>query len=77
MRRVLAGAVFLCFGGMADAQVDEIPRDVIEQRIEAASDQLGDDSSVDLTSLFDKLSDHLKDPIDLNHTDAQELNGLI
>jgi len=67
----------LCFGGMADAQVDEIPRDVIEQRIEAASDQLGDDSSVDLTSLFDKLSDHLKDPIDLNHTDAQELNGLI
>lgn len=67
----------MCFGGMADAQVDEIPRDVIEQRIEAASDQLGDDSSVDLTSLFDKLSDHLKDPIDLNHTDAQELNGLI
>ena len=67
----------MCVGGMAEAQVDEIPRDVIEQRIEAASDQLGDDSSVDLTSLFDKLSDHLKDPIDLNHTDAQELNGLI
>ena len=72
MRRVLAGAIILCVGGMAEAQVDEIPRDVIEQRIEAASDQLGDDSSVDLTSLFDKLSDHLKDPIDLNHTDAQD-----
>jgi len=77
MRRALAGAACLCFGGIADAQVDDIPRDVIEQRIEAASDQLGDDSSVDLTSLFDKLTDHLKDPIDLNHTDAQELNGLI
>lgn len=77
MRRVWAGVTCLCIGSAADAQVEDVPRDVIEQRIEAASDQSGDDSSVDLTSLFDQLTDRLKNPIDLNHTDAQELNSLI
>ncbi len=52
-----------------------IPRDVIEQRIEAAAEQLG--GEVDLTNLFEQLTDHYKDPIDLNHTDAQELSTLL
>ncbi len=77
MRRSVFGVLCMCIGGMAGAQDDVIPRDVIEQRIEAASDQSGDDNSVDLTSLFDILTDRLKNPIDLNHTTAQELNSLI
>ena len=43
---------------LAWAQVDGIPRDVIEQRIEAAAEGLGDDSSIDLTNLFEVLTDH-------------------
>jgi len=59
------------------AQVDGIPRDLIEQRIEAAVEQLGGDESVDLTNLFELLSDRYNDPIDLNHTTAEELNTLL
>jgi hypothetical protein len=59
------------------AQVDGIPRDVIEQRIEAAAEGLGDDATVDLTNLFEVLTDHYKNPIDLNHTDLEELNALL
>ncbi|MEZ4807453.1 MAG: helix-hairpin-helix domain-containing protein [Flavobacteriales bacterium] len=66
---VLAGAV--------RAQVDGVPRDVIEQRIEAASEQLGGDAEVDLSNLFEVLTDRYLDPIDLNHTDAQELSALL
>lgn len=62
---------------LAWAQVDGIPRDVIEQRIEAAAEGLGDDSSVDLTNLFEVLTDHYQNPIDLNHTDLEELNSLL
>lgn len=59
------------------AQVDGVPRDVIEQRIEAAAEQLGGDNDVDLTNLFELLADRYNDPIDLNHTSAQELNALL
>ncbi len=59
------------------AQVDNVPRDVIEQRIEAAAEQLGGDADVDLTGLFQVLVDHFNDPIDLNNTDAQEMNSLM
>lgn len=59
------------------AQVEGVPRDLIEQRIEAAAEQLGGDSDVDLTNLFEVLTDRYLDPIDLNHTDAQELNSLL
>lgn len=59
------------------AQVDGIPKDLIEQRIEAAVEQLGGDESVDLTNLFELLADRYNDPIDLNHTTAEELNTLL
>ncbi|MBK9148837.1 MAG: hypothetical protein IPM12_13595 [Flavobacteriales bacterium] len=61
----------------AAAQVDGVPRDVIEQRIEAAVEQLGGDNDVDLTNLFELLVDRYNDPIDLNHTSAQELHALL
>jgi hypothetical protein len=61
----------------AQAQVDGIPKDLIEQRIEAAVEQLGGDENVDLTNLFEVLSDRYNDPIDLNHTTAEELNALL
>ncbi|NUQ14480.1 MAG: hypothetical protein HUU33_04060 [Flavobacteriales bacterium] len=77
MRTVAAALCLAAAGAPALAQVDpEVPRDLIEQRIEAATEQLGDDSDVDLTNLFDVLTDHYRDPIDLNHTDAAELNTL-
>lgn len=69
----MAGALVLG----ARAQVDGVPRDVIEQRIEAAVEQLGGDNDVDLTNLFELLADRYNDPIDLNHTTAQELNALL
>lgn len=58
------------------AQVDGISRDVIEQRIEAAAEQLGD-TDVDLTNLFELLTDRLKDPIDLNSASAQDLSAIM
>lgn len=54
-----------------------VPRDVIEQRIEAAVEQLGGDNDVDLTGLFEVLSDRYNDPIDLNNATPQELNALL
>jgi len=59
------------------AQVDGVPKDLIEQRIEDAVEQLGDDADIDLTNLFEFLTDRYLDPIDLNHTDALELNKLL
>ncbi|MBL7950852.1 MAG: helix-hairpin-helix domain-containing protein [Flavobacteriales bacterium] len=57
------------------AQVDGVPKDVIEQRIEAAAEQLGGEA--DLSNLFELLTDRYLDPIDLNHTDAQELSTIL
>ncbi|MBK6943522.1 MAG: hypothetical protein IPH21_02360 [Flavobacteriales bacterium] len=51
MKKALAAIAMFCGCMYVQAQEDVIPRDIIEQRIEAASDQLGDDSSVDLTAL--------------------------
>ncbi len=65
------------FAASLNAQVDGVPRDVIEQRIESAAEQLGGESDVDLTNLFEILTDRYKDPIDLNNTDALELNQLL
>ncbi len=75
MRACAVLLLLLLCGVSAHAQEDVVPRDVIEQRIEAAADQLG--GEVDLTTLFEQLTDHYKDPIDLNHTDAQELSTLL
>lgn len=69
--------VCMVCAAVAAAQVDGIPKDLIEQRIEEAAEQLGDDADVDLTNLFEYLTDRYQDPIDLNHTDAQELNKLL
>lgn len=77
MRRTLFSLVLLTSALVGRAQVDGVPRDVIEQRIEAAAEQLGGDNDVDLTNLFELLSDRYNDPIDLNHTSAQELNALL
>ncbi|HRH68466.1 MAG TPA: helix-hairpin-helix domain-containing protein [Flavobacteriales bacterium] len=68
-------AIPIALAGRASAQVDGIPSGVIEQRIEAAAEQLGGET--DLTGLFELLADRYKDPIDLNHTDAQELSTLL
>lgn len=62
---------------LALAQVDGVPRDVIEQRIEAAVEQLGGDNDVDLSNLFQVLVDHYNDPLDLNRADAQDLSALM
>jgi hypothetical protein len=75
MRFVFLGAILLGLCRAVHAQVDGVPRDMIEQRIEAAAEQLGSD--VDLTNLFEQLTDRVKDPIDLNNTDAQELSTLV
>ena len=66
MRRVLALVVVASLTFTVSAQVDNVPRDVIEQRIEAAAEQVGGDADVDLTALFQILTDHYQDPIDLN-----------
>jgi hypothetical protein len=76
MRRI--GLLMLLLpGGSLLAQVEGVPRDLIEQRIEAAVEQLGGDSDVDLTNLFEVLTDRYVDPIDLNHTDGKELHALL
>ncbi|MFN3874907.1 MAG: hypothetical protein ACK4L7_03220 [Flavobacteriales bacterium] len=76
MRRLLAAAA-LASCGAAAAQVDKVPRDIIEQRIEAAVEQLGGDADVDLTQLFELLTDRYNDPIDLNSASAEELHALL
>ncbi len=76
MRRVIAAAAVV-LASAAWAQVDKVPRDVIEQRIEAAAEQLGGDAEVDLTNLFELLTDRYNDPIDLNNATAEELNSLL
>ncbi len=75
MRGTAALLIGLLCAASARAQVDGVSRDIIEQRIEAAADQLG--GEVDLTNLFEQLTDHYRNPIDLNHTDAQELSTLL
>ncbi|MCC6937784.1 MAG: helix-hairpin-helix domain-containing protein [Flavobacteriales bacterium] len=77
MRRAFAtiGAGVLAW--CAQAQVDNVPRDVIEQRIEAAAEQFGGDNDVDLTGLFQVLVDHYNDPIDLNNATAQDLSSMM
>lgn len=77
MRHALAALPLLLFMLPAGAQVDGVPKDLIEQRIEDAVEQLGDDADIDLTNLFEFLTDRYLDPIDLNHTDALELNKLL
>ncbi|MCW5900394.1 MAG: hypothetical protein KIT10_14100 [Flavobacteriales bacterium] len=77
MRPIAAASLLLLCLPFARAQVDGVPKDLIEQRIEDAIEQLGDDADIDLTNLFEYLTDRYLDPIDLNHTDALELNKLL
>jgi len=77
MRRAPVLLLLVLPWAVARAQQDiGIPRDLIEQRIEAAAERLGSESSVDLTNLFEVLVDHYNDPIDLNRTTADELATL-
>ncbi|MBK6777804.1 MAG: hypothetical protein IPG74_18875 [Flavobacteriales bacterium] len=76
-RRILAFGCALALVNMVLAQgEDKIPRDLIEQRVEAAAEQLGEDSDVDLTVLFDMLAGYYQDPMNLNRVDAEELGSL-
>ncbi len=75
--RILLVALLLLAMLHASAQVDGVPKDLIEQRIEDAVEQLGEDADIDLTNLFELLTDRFLDPIDLNHTTALELNELL
>ena len=85
MRRIRAIAI-ICCACTAPAWAQERPRDaatisvelrnLVEQRIEVVAEQLGEDSDVDLTSLFEILFDRLGDPLDLNRATAAELDGL-
>ena len=80
MRRFLvliAGLLLACTTAL-QAQQDLSPelRDLIEQRVATVAEQLGENSDVDLTALTEELMDRLSDPIDLNHTNADELASL-
>ncbi len=75
MKRIVGCGMLVLLASTVRAQVDGVPRDIIEQRIEAAAEQLGGEA--DLTNLFELLTDRYLDPIDLNHTDAQELSTLL
>lgn len=77
MKRCPASVLLCGLAAAGHAQVDNVPRDVIEQRIEAAVEQLGGDNDVDLTGLFQVLTDHYNDPIDLNNATAQDLGSLM
>lgn len=63
-------------GARAQQQIPPELRDAIEQRIEAVAELLGDDSGVDLTALSDLLVARISDPIDLDHTDDEDLASL-
>ena len=75
MKKAAWCGILIVLAMRASAQVDGIPSGVIEQRIEAAAEQLG--AEADLTGLFELLADRYQNPIDLNHTDAQELSTLL
>ncbi|MGB3527430.1 MAG: helix-hairpin-helix domain-containing protein [Flavobacteriales bacterium] len=78
MRRVLAfGLALLAFIFSLRAQdVSPELRNIVEQRLSAIAELLGDDSDVDLAELADQLLDRLNDPINLNRTTAEELGSL-
>lgn len=79
MRRCIAVvAVLLSVSVALRAQQEITPqlRELIENRVAAIAEQLGENSDVDLTALTEDLMDRLGDPIDLNHTDADELGSL-
>ncbi len=77
MRGLLLFAAFLSLEAQLHAQtLSPELRDLIEQRIESTAEELGDNSDVDLSGIVEQLMDHLHDPIDLNHTNAEELSSL-
>ncbi|HEY0976276.1 MAG TPA: helix-hairpin-helix domain-containing protein [Flavobacteriales bacterium] len=73
---LLLSMVLGAVAAQAQRQVAPELRDLIEQRIEAIAEQLGDDSGVDLTAISEQLTDRLSSPIDLNHTTPEELASL-
>ena len=78
MRRGLVlGLALLAFLFSLHAQeVSPELRNIVEQRLAAIAEQLGDDSDVDLSELADQLLNRLNDPINLNRTNADELGSL-
>ncbi|MGV9012318.1 MAG: ComEA family DNA-binding protein [Flavobacteriales bacterium] len=78
MNRLLAliGAVWAAVALLHAQEIPPEVRDLIEQRVEAIADQLGDDSDVDLSSLTEQLLDRLNYPLDLNRATAQDLADL-
>ena len=77
IQRILACCCAVALASIVLAQgEDKIPHDLIEQRVEAAAEQLGEDNDVDLTVLFDLLAGFYLDPMNLNRADAEELGSL-
>jgi len=77
MRKLLLLAALLSMvAGLHAQTLPPALRDLIEQRIENTAEELGDNSDVDLSAVVEQLTDRLDDPIDLNHTNAEELSSL-
>lgn len=78
MRYVLVLGLLVVHGAQGWAQVDDgdVPRDLIEQRIEAAAEVQGEDADLDLTTLFEVLVDRYRDPLDLNRASIDDLATL-
>lgn len=78
--RLVAVVALLAFPfARVRAQERPIPpelRDMIEQRVEAIAEQLGDNNDVDLTAITESLLARYQDPIDLKHTTDEELQQL-
>src|SRR5215510_4929057 len=73
---VLAARVFAQDPVPGEDDAQSATRDLIEQRIEAVVEQLGDNADVDLTALTEILQARLRDPIELNNTSIDELAQL-
>ncbi|MBS1570410.1 MAG: helix-hairpin-helix domain-containing protein [Bacteroidetes bacterium] len=80
MKRLAALAALCCLLGSsllhAQREISPELRDMIEARIAAVAEQLGENSDVDLSALADQLTERLGDPVDLNNTNAEELGSL-
>lgn len=77
MRR--AGLLLLSVLGSVILHAQELSpelRDLIEQRVAVVAEQLGDDSDVDLSEIAEQLTDRLRNPIALDHVDADALASL-
>jgi hypothetical protein len=75
--RFFVSAAFLVSGIIVSAQEpSQISRDLIEQRIETVFEQIGDETEIDLTNLFDLLNNYLQSPLSITPANLSELASL-